>query len=289
VADCGDRGFVLRHLASPPALPPVATTCAEMQPICLSDSLYFPGATSGTAEVGNYPQCITDGVTCITGNDYGCLDTQPAPSWWYLDISTPGAIITSLLSATNEGTASDVDFAIWGPFSSLSAAKQQCGSMPAPHDCGYSSSASETPTLSGAQQGEVYVLMITNFAQTAQEISFTKTGGNGDTDCSAAQTEAWPEPALYMHPRCCSQNMFMPPDMPTVLWEGRPTWEHIALQAVQYPDPTDFNTIKLKHRFYDERYLTPLGGVQSGCAARLPVRSTTPSPHRLIAHTQRLA
>ena len=62
----------------------------------------------------------------------------------------------------------------------------------------------------------------------------TKTGGNGDTDCSAAQTEAWPEPALYMHPRCCSQNMFMPPDMPTVLWGGRQNWEHIALEAVQY-------------------------------------------------------
>ena len=55
--------------------------------------------------------------------------------------------------------------------------------------------------------GDVFVLMITNVAQTAQEIRFQKTSGDADTDCPAAQTEAGPEPALYMHPRCCSSNM----------------------------------------------------------------------------------
>lgn len=140
-----------------------ATTCADMEAICTSDGATFAASTDITAE---------------TGNDYDCLGTQPNPAWYYLEISTAGEINT-LLSGSN-----DVDFALWGPYSSKSDAVSACGSLPTPVDCSYSSSVTETPTIpSTSSVGDIYVVMFTNYANVEQDVSFTKTGGAGDTNC----------------------------------------------------------------------------------------------------------
>jgi hypothetical protein len=76
-----------------------------------------------------------------------------------MEISVAGQMNT-LLSGTN-----DVDYAMWGPYATASAARIACGSLPAPIDCSYSSSVSETPTIpSTAAVGEHYVLLFTNYA-----------------------------------------------------------------------------------------------------------------------------
>ena len=49
---------------------------------------------------------------------------------------------------------------------------------------------------------------------------------------------------------------------PLVFWEGRAHWNHIALEAEQYPDPSDFRTLKLKHKHYADRWAAPMGGIQ---------------------------
>ena len=51
-------------------------------------------------------------------------------------------------------------------------------------DCSYSTSSVELPSIAGAQVGEVYVMMVTNYAGVSQQISLTQTGGTGATDCS---------------------------------------------------------------------------------------------------------
>lgn len=145
----------------------VYETCAEMGPICTDAGLTFTATVGSTSE---------------PGNDYGCLATQPNPSWYYFEIATDGDIAMSL------SAPSDIDFIIWGPFPDLATAISLCGSMGvsplAPEvDCSYSATASETPYIPGAVTGEVYVMLITNYAAVVQDVTLYQTGGSGSTDC----------------------------------------------------------------------------------------------------------
>jgi hypothetical protein len=135
--------------------------CAQVQPIC-TDNTY----------------CYTAGFgsTASAGNDYGCLETQPNPSWYYFEIFSAGTLIFDLAAT------SDIDFAIWGPYASAAAANADCGALPAPVDCSYSTSPTEQVNLAGVAVGEIYVLVVTNYASlAAQYMTLTEVGGNSAT------------------------------------------------------------------------------------------------------------
>ncbi len=140
-------------------------TCAGMDPICTDVGANFTANTGTTAE---------------PGNNYGCLITQPNPSWYYFEIATNGNIDMSLTAG------SDIDFIIWGPYANLAAAQANCGSLGAGNqvDCSYSSTNNETPSIPNAQVGEVYIMLITNYASVVQDVTLTQTGGTGSTDCN---------------------------------------------------------------------------------------------------------
>jgi gliding motility-associated-like protein len=161
------------------------STCSQMQPICTDAGVQF------TANSG-----IDDAEVSDPGNDYGCLASQPNPNWYYIEVATAGDIIMEL------SASDDVDFIIWGPFNNLSAAQAACGSysnilddtgcnfvfgIPTGCDaygCSFDPSNVETPGIPNAQVGQVYVMLITNFADVVQDITLTQTGGTGATDCS---------------------------------------------------------------------------------------------------------
>jgi gliding motility-associated-like protein len=158
------------------------SSCAGMGPICTSNGLTF------TAQTGLPDADVTD-----PGNNYGCLAATPNPSWYYLEISSNGDVEMEL------SAPSDVDFALWGPFPDLATAQSGCGSYGAPlgdfggflcplicdfQGCSFSTSAVETPGIENAVAGEVYVMLVTNYSSTVQNISLTQTGGTGATDCS---------------------------------------------------------------------------------------------------------
>ena len=82
-----------------------------MAPICTDVGLNF------TANADGQEASLTD-----PGNNYDCLIGQPNPTWYYFQIATDGNIEMELAAA------SDIDFAIWGPFTSLSVAQAACGS-----------------------------------------------------------------------------------------------------------------------------------------------------------------
>ncbi|TNF47082.1 MAG: hypothetical protein EP305_08895, partial [Bacteroidetes bacterium] len=145
--------------------------CSQMEPICTDVGLNFT-ANSGVAEAS----------TTDPGNDYDCLFTQPNPSWFYLEIATSGSINMNLTAN------SDIDFIIYGPFASLSAAQAQCGDLGAPAaeiiDCSYSPTNNEFPSIPSAVAGQVYVMLITNYADVVQDITLQQISGTGSTDCS---------------------------------------------------------------------------------------------------------
>ena len=161
------------------------SSCPYMQPICTDAGIQFT-ASSGGADV-----TITE-----PGNDYGCLGYSPNPNWYYFEISQAGDIIMELSAPT------DIDYIIWGPFANLAAAQAACGTYTnivddtdcisvlgipiscSAYGCGYSTSNIENPGIPGAQVGQVYVMLITNYANNVQNITLTQIGGTGATDCS---------------------------------------------------------------------------------------------------------
>lgn len=155
--------------ATEPPPPPTNATCDQPDPIC-----------SGTPTVFNTSVTGQDAEDDLNpGNDYGCLGSSPDPTWYYLEISASGNLEIDM-----SGSA-DIDFAIWGPFADVAAAEAACDSYGAPLDCSFSIAATETATVAGVVAGEVYVMVVTNYAGTTQTITVSDGGGNtATTDCT---------------------------------------------------------------------------------------------------------
>ncbi len=148
-------------------------TCANAQPFCTGSTVNYPaGVNTGNAQAGP---------------NYGCLGSQPNPAWFSLQILTAGPI-SIVMSAAN-----DIDFIAYGPFPSLTG---NCGNLTAGttvpntggnNGCSYSGSATETLVIANALPGQNYLLLITNFSNANQPITFNQNNSNvagaGTTNC----------------------------------------------------------------------------------------------------------
>ena len=152
-------------------------TCADIQPFCADET--------GNLQFDN----VYDDSPSEPGLDYGCLFSQPNPAWYYLQIAEEGDLQFTIYQTDTFGSPIDVDFIAWGPFASY----ESCGSAnlnsSTEVDCSYSGSATESFTISNAQVGEIYILLITNFDGDQGSISLSQTNLNGgptagSTDCS---------------------------------------------------------------------------------------------------------
>ena len=141
--------------------------CSSLEPICTDVGVSF------TAQSG-----LFDASTINPGNNYDCLLSQPSPTWYYLEIATSGDILMNL------NAPSDIDYIIWGPYNSLAEAEANCNSYGNVVDCSFSFTNDEYPQILGAATGQVYVMLVTNYANVVQNITLTQTGGTGSTDCS---------------------------------------------------------------------------------------------------------
>jgi len=172
----GTGTFSICAVINPPPAP--NTTCAQPSPICSGTPINFTANSGGTPA-----------STINPGNNYGCLVTTPNPSWYYLKIATPGNLVIDI------SAGSDVDYAIWGPFTNLSNAQANCNTYGMPTDCSYSTSATEQAVVNGVVTGQVYILLVTNYANTIQNIAVNQSVSNtATTDCSIV-----PLPVGYSH------------------------------------------------------------------------------------------
>ncbi len=152
-----------------PTPPPPNVICANQEPICSDSPLTFIASSGGA-----------DADVIEPGNDYDCLSTSPNPTWYYMDIATSGNLVLDLTAG------SDIDFALWGPYADLTTAKAACGTLPLPIDCSYSASATEEANIPTAVAGEVYVLLVTNYADVQQGITLeSNSSSTAATSCSA--------------------------------------------------------------------------------------------------------
>jgi len=139
---------------------------------------------------------VADGSTAVSGPNYGCLGSEPNAVWYFMQIGTAGTMEITMVQTNTGGTQIDVDFAMWGPFTSLESGCQEIMGGVAPLQCSYSASGTETiglgtqggyaggqSTPPPAQVGEIYIVVLTNYSQSPGNISFNQTGGDGSADC----------------------------------------------------------------------------------------------------------
>jgi hypothetical protein len=166
--------------------------CVNSLPFCTSETITFEAAN--TSNTANEP-----------GMDDGCIGSSYNPSFYHMRIHTAGPFVIHMEGHDpNNGTDRDIDFCMWGPYTEQEVISgSACSNLTGDKimDCCYSASYSENCYLGypeGQHQhntshgtinyhmpevGEYYILMITNYSQQPCVISFTKTEGEGETDC----------------------------------------------------------------------------------------------------------
>lgn len=183
-SNSGDPGWTASISCTPP--PSDGSSCISANPFCTAINYNFPNSTGSTAP---------------SGPNYGCLGSQPNPIWYYMDVDQAGSFQIGMSQTTGPngtGTGIDVDFALWGPYTSLAAGctAVMSGSAP-PIQCSFSTAATETigiglpggtgsgaTTPPSATAGSIYIVLLTNYNGSAGFIDFNQTGGTGIADCS---------------------------------------------------------------------------------------------------------
>jgi gliding motility-associated-like protein len=195
------------------------STCSNALPFCTGTQYSFPaGVNAGTAEVGP---------------NYGCLSSRPNPAWYFMQVETPGNIDIRISGQNGGVNTNDIDFICYGPFSSLSGI---CSNLTSSNtiDCSYAGgSVSETANIPNAQAGQFYILLITNFSNTACNINFSQTGGSGGTNCgilSSAQNNG---------PLCIGDTLLLTTDVDTSAFTF--AWSGPNGFTSTQPEPAIFN------------------------------------------------
>lgn len=137
-------------------------------------------ASAGCSTAGSYTN-----LTGTTGmGQYSCLYSTPNPNWLAFSISQSGDIHMTLTQTSNSGFGIDVDFALYGPYTSLSAGCPQIGPSTSTVDCSYSASSTEYVDIIGAVAGQVYILLVTNYSGQAGTISLQPNTQTGSVGCA---------------------------------------------------------------------------------------------------------
>ena len=191
-------------IVTSPSLSKQTCGCQGSQPFCAPDvgeALIFPNVDDSS-----------DAEADPNLSNYGCLGTQPNPVWYFLQVEDSGELIFEIVQNTQfddngnpTGTPLDVDFMAWGPFDdtdycndldSCTACNSNTFDDDYPYgnvvDCSYSAAPVETFTIPNAQEGEIYAVLITNFAGDPGFISLGQTNegdpSSGSTDCDIVTT-----------------------------------------------------------------------------------------------------
>lgn len=172
--------------------------CASATPFCSNSAYTFPNVTNTAAN--------------STGENYGCLNDPNLagiqnPSWHYLNISQGGTLNIQVSQQAANGAVLDLDFALWGPYSSPSAGCANISTGVPPIQCSsdpsntetiglgvqgggnywstqYSNSINGQSTPPAAQAGEYYIVVVTNASNSSGNITFNQVGGTGSTNCN---------------------------------------------------------------------------------------------------------
>ncbi|KAA5533317.1 PKD domain-containing protein [Taibaiella lutea] len=168
----------------------------DANPFCSDSSYVFPNTSGNIFSAPTSPPV-----------DYGICLSQPNPVWYWMQIGTAGTMQLTMTQTAVGGGLTDIDYAMWGPFTDLASgcaailagtpsiqSSYDGGGFPEVVGLGLiggsgigggngGAATSGTTTPPAAQVGQVYILILTNYANSAGTISFSQTAGTGAADC----------------------------------------------------------------------------------------------------------
>ncbi|MEZ5173949.1 MAG: CUB domain-containing protein [Bacteroidia bacterium] len=238
-ASFNNTGFVASISCVPCEDPVVIPTgfCDDALPFCSDVGQTFPAATNTQSEFGS-------GINC--------LGSTPNPAWYFLRIEDSGDLDMQITAN------SDIDFICWGPFTEIEWQNGVCNTILDPVwaadnanviDCSYSATNNEDFDIIGAISGEYYVVLITNYSNQSQNISFTQDGGAGSTDCSIlcqTQVQGGPtvcDPATNTYSVTGTVTLTNPPTTGTLLIENSTAGYDVYNAPFPASIPFDFGNI----------------------------------------------
>lgn len=141
------------------------------------------------------------GATSIGTINFGCVQNSVANvTWTYFKIGNSGEIKLEVGQQSTSGTNIDVDYALWGPFTSATAGCNAINNSTPPIQSSYTAANIEYPSLGvpggdsvpcasgmtayglttppAGQTGEYYILGINNYSNTAGNITLTQINVN---------------------------------------------------------------------------------------------------------------
>ncbi len=160
----------------------MAATCASANSLCSAIGQPFANTVNiPSADPGNY---------------YGCLQSTPNPTWFYIPISTPGNVTLQIEQNTAidfTGQALDVDFVCFGPYENPLLACTS-GLLMSNYivSCSYSPSAIEMASIPNGQPGQYYLIMVTNYSNLPGYVRIiNQQSGQGEMDCNGIRLNAF--------------------------------------------------------------------------------------------------
>ncbi len=170
-----------------------SSSCANSNPACAVGGFSFQNVSSAQAQTASQ---IDPAV------QYNCLISQPNPNWFYIKIATSGVLdfqVSQNTSQDGSGSPLDVDYILWGPFTSPTCSEALNGQIAnnisggSGIACSYSAAAIENFSINGIAE-QYYMLLVTNFSNQPGFITINQTNfinaslpppdGVGTTDCS---------------------------------------------------------------------------------------------------------
>ncbi|UMY66270.1 MULTISPECIES: fibronectin type III domain-containing protein [unclassified Flavobacterium] len=168
--------------------------------VCVKGISTCENAVTLCAKPVTAPDVYDNSTGLPSPGQIACLFTAPNPTYHILKIDGTGTLVFTIHQNTQidyetgaeTGTPLDVDFVAWGPFTDTESCDQivfgPCN-PPCPNnttnpdfypagnvvDCSYSGAPVESLTIENAQPGQYYVVLVTNFANTAGQISIAQT------------------------------------------------------------------------------------------------------------------
>jgi hypothetical protein len=159
-------------------------TCSTAAPFCTGNTYSYCNSINTIDAFNSTLPCSN--VEADGSSNPDNLASSPNPVFYYLEIESPGDIHIHIEQKNYLDEGLDVDFAIWGPFTTVDNA---CTSISADNtaslaDCSYSNDATEDVDLFGTTTGQIYMLLITNYSNDLGLFEFSKVGGSATSSCS---------------------------------------------------------------------------------------------------------
>ncbi|WP_115463093.1 T9SS type A sorting domain-containing protein [Winogradskyella aurantiaca] len=195
-------------------------TCANAQALCLEDDFTYQNTSnSSSAEAGP---------------NYGCLGIQLNPAWFVLQVAQGGDILFDMTQSTEPGGTPnlDIDFIAYGPFSEIENVCESQLTFDNIVVCSYTPGGSESVSITDTQNGDYFLLMITNFSNQPGYVTITQNSGSAALNCDLLSNNQPDFESASVHPNPVSNYLKINLNLPMADYKVFDTSGRVVLNGI---------------------------------------------------------